>query len=495
MFALPSAAAQDTPRSLNGRLVKVEAIADQLSKDPLLRVTVTVNGHDTDVTNDQGYFRVHLPTSIKAGQEVELTIDRNGLVIVSPLFGRQRIPGSPDEIVEVRTMPMGSKAFWTSKQIEEFITRTANDSAKQVKGPQSGETDLSAAILELARHYGFTADEVRQELAKWVEEAPQGRHRLPQARHGGFRREETSAGPAITSDAVPIRNKAKAQRSLRKARQIANFRATPTTTRSHFERALQAYQTALKALNVYHDGLGDLGLKIYPEYAIDLQNLPFKSANAKGGLGERVAGPDSRRYLEEAVREYQHMIAQVRSSDPQGWALTQNNLGAALGALGARLGGPEGQRRLSEAVEAYRQALTVRTRDNLPQGWAMTQNNLGVALEALGERLGGPEGLRRLSEAVDAYRQALTVYTRDNLPHYWATTQNNLGGALRALGLRLGGPEGQRRLNEAVEAYRQALTVRTRDDLPQQWAVTQNNLGNALSAWARGWAVRRVSVG
>ena len=60
-------------------------------------------------------------------------------------------------------------------------------------------------------------------------------------------------------------------------------------------------------------------------------------------------------------------------------------------------------------MEAYRQALTVRTRDDLPQDWAMTQNNLGLALWALGERLGGPEGLRRLSEAVEAYRQALTV--------------------------------------------------------------------------------------
>ena len=41
------------------------------------------------------------------------------------------------------------------------------------------------------------------------------------------------------------------------------------------------------------------------------------------------------------------------------------------------MGGPEGLRRLSEAVEAYRQALTVRTRDDLPQDWARTQNNLG----------------------------------------------------------------------------------------------------------------------
>ena len=90
-------------------------------------------------------------------------------------------------------------------------------------------------------------------------------------------------------------------------------------------------------------------------------------------------------------------------------------------------------------MEAYRQALTVRTRDDLPQDWAMTQNNLGIALRALGERQGGPEGLRRLNEAVEAYRQALTVRKRDDLPQDWATTQNNLGSALWALGERRAG--------------------------------------------------------
>ena len=109
--------------------------------------------------------------------------------------------------------------------------------------------------------------------------------------------------------------------------------------------------------------------------------------------------------------------------------------------------------------------------------------------------MGGPEGLRRLNEAVEAYRQALTVRTRDDLPQDWARTQNNLGIALWALGERLGGPEGLRRLSEAVEAYRQALTVHTRDDLPQDWATTQNNLGIALRPWASGWAVRRVCGG
>ncbi len=253
-----------------------------------------------------------------------------------------------------------------------------------------------------------------------------------------------------------------------------------------YHRALEEYRRALTLLNTYKDSLGPLGIRTYPEHTVDVRRITLKSANAKRGLGERVAGPDSRRHLEEAVREYLGLIAQVpRSSDPRQWAQTQNNLGVALKALGQRQGGPEGLRRLSEAVETFRLALTVYTRDDLPQDWARTQNNLGNALRSLGERLGGPEGLQRLNEAVDAYRQALTVRTRDDLPQQWAGTQNNLGNALRGPGERLGGPEGQRRLNEAVEAYRQALTVCTRDDLPQYWATTQKSLGTTLQIQVR----------
>ena len=135
---------------------------------------------------------------------------------------------------------------------------------------------------------------------------------------------------------------------------------------------------------------------------------------------------------------------------------------------------------LAEAVTAYRQALEVRTREQLPQQWAMTQNNLGVALQEQGIRTGGEAGAHLLAEAVTAYRQALEVYTREQLPQDWAMTQNNLGNALQEQGIRTGGEAGAHLLAEAVTAYRQALEVRTREQLPQDWATTQNNLGVAL---------------
>ena len=160
-----------------------------------------------------------------------------------------------------------------------------------------------------------------------------------------------------------------------------------------YRQALQQYRHTLTLLNTYKDNLGPLGIKTYPEHTVDLRRITLKSANAKRGLGEQVAGPDSRRYLEEAVREYQRLIAQVpRSSDPRQWATTQDNLGFAFWALGQRLGGPEGLRRLSEAVEAYRQALTVHTRDDLPQDWATTQNNLGTRAPGPGRAVGRSGG-------------------------------------------------------------------------------------------------------
>ena len=66
---------------------------------------------------------------------------------------------------------------------------------------------------------------------------------------------------------------------------------------------------------------------------------------------------------------------------PLDWAMTQNNLGAALAPLGNRESGTE---RLEQAVTAYTEALKERTRQRVPLDWAMTQNNLGNALTCPG---------------------------------------------------------------------------------------------------------------
>ncbi|MFZ0887452.1 MAG: tetratricopeptide repeat protein, partial [Candidatus Binataceae bacterium] len=176
--------------------------------------------------------------------------------------------------------------------------------------------------------------------------------------------------------------------------------------------------------------------------------------------------------LEEAVAAFRETLKErTRERVPLDWAMTQNNLGAALETLGER---ESGTARLEGAVAAYREALKEWPRERVPLDWAATQNNLGNALWALGARASGTV---QLEEAVAAYREALKEYTRERVPLDWATTQNNLGNALETLGER---ESGTARLEEAAVAYREALKEYTRERVPLDWAMTQNNLGNAL---------------
>ena len=69
----------------------------------------------------------------------------------------------------------------------------------------------------------------------------------------------------------------------------------------------------------------------------------------------------------------------------------------------------KGPRTLEQAVAAYHSALSVRERDSLPADWAMTQNDLGAALKVLGERTNDPLALGR---AMAAFRETLKVWHR-----------------------------------------------------------------------------------
>ena len=79
------------------------------------------------------------------------------------------------------------------------------------------------------------------------------------------------------------------------------------------------------------------------------------------------------------------------------------------------------------AIAAYRAALLEYTRERAPLDWAMTQNNLGAALQTLGER---EAGTGRLEEAVAAYRAALEERTRERAPLQWAMSLGNQGDVM-----------------------------------------------------------------
>ncbi|MDJ1177239.1 tetratricopeptide repeat protein, partial [Roseofilum capinflatum] len=129
---------------------------------------------------------------------------------------------------------------------------------------------------------------------------------------------------------------------------------------------------------------------------------------------------------EIAIAGYQWVL-QRRENNPELWAQTQNNLGAAYQDLASIR---EKAENLEKAIAAYHNALKFRTPDEFPQDYAMTQNNLGNAYAELASIR---EKGENLDKAIAAYDNALKFYTSDKFPQDYAMTQNNLGNAYQEL--------------------------------------------------------------
>jgi tetratricopeptide (TPR) repeat protein len=241
--------------------------------------------------------------------------------------------------------------------------------------------------------------------------------------------------------------------------------------------------TLLRGLAHFKGGKWDEAIKW-----LDLTDLPealFYKALSYHERGSRLCSPEGD--LGAAIDGWRRILEDTsRDSDPQRWAMTQNNLGNTLQVLGTRVDGKKEIRYLKDAVIAYKRALEVFAHQHSLQHWAMTQNNLGNAEQELGTRAVGKIGIRHLGNAVVAYNRALGVFMRQDLPQRWAMTQNNLGNALQELAKRVDGEERFRYLKDAVVSYNRASRVYTRSKSPERWAITRNNLGAAL----RGLGIR-----
>ena len=198
-------------------------------------------------------------------------------------------------------------------------------------------------------------------------------------------------------------------------------------------------------------------------------------ANALMRLGDEFGDNDA---LREAIKIFlAARAAGDRTKDPLDWAMTQNNLGAALQTLGER---ESGTARLEEAV------------DGLSRGAGGTDARAGAA------RLGDDaEQSRQCALERSASGRAGRRGSRRRLRPIARRWRNGRASGCRSTGRRrrtisamrsraLGEREsGTARLEEAVAAYRAALEERTRERVPLDWAATQNNLGTALQALGR----------
>jgi len=451
---------------------------DELMAAEEITVTLLQTAAKTFSDSD-GLFTLPLPDTFQPGTKVDVGIKKDEWVIYSPIDGEITIPAVDSELVRIRLVKKGSLKLWSAARIEKFIHEMASKAKEQVypEGkPQ--EIDFSRYIKEWAVKYGFSAQQAKAEIDKWVVEAEQGDDPYELGLAAYAKKHFGEAGKLLEESAAGKVRKAReasatAQQFTEEAIRDFRLAGNAHTNNYRFDLALLAYQKA-RELTSQGDN---------PRLWVDLTVLVGMTERE---IGIRTEERNIHHHLQNAVAAY-HAALTVGTKEqlPQDWARTQNNLGAVLRDQGIRTGGEAGTQLLAQAVKAFCAALTVRTNASLPQDWARTKIGLGTVLRDQGIRAAGAESLRLLRAAEKAYREALTVYTKTkaSLPQDWAKTQMDLGNVLSDQGIRAAGAGSLRLLRAAEKAYREALTVRTKaslTSLSQDWAMTQMNLGNVL---------------
>ncbi|MGO9596883.1 MAG: hypothetical protein ACLP7Q_02555, partial [Isosphaeraceae bacterium] len=164
------AAGQTAGLELHGVAFSVED--GQADRKYLPNVLITVVRHGSGVTNDQGEFRIRLRAGVLPGQDVTLQKDRKDYYILFPVLSNLRVPADPaKQEVEVWMAPKGSKVQLGANFIEQFITFTADDSARKPKDPKGRAPDPSSYMNELARQSGRPAEEILGQISRWAAEA------------------------------------------------------------------------------------------------------------------------------------------------------------------------------------------------------------------------------------------------------------------------------------------------------------------------------------
>ena len=376
LLILPSLALARA-RELCGQVVMVGSHEETT---PAVGVVVTLKETGDIVRSKaQGLFRLFLPDLFKAGETITLMVEKKGWRIQYPLDGEARVPANIEkDIIEMRLLPVGSKKFWTEDRIQKFIEDTAARAREQVKPEgQPKEIDFGRYIKEWAAQFGFSSEQAKAEIDKWVSEV--------QKKQNDFYKQGLAA-----------------------------------YAESNFVKAAALFTESAETKASRLDEITEETKKLTEETVRDF----------------RLAGDARYNNYEfyKALLAYQRALDYLtKEQNPRFWATVLIDIGMAQWEIGIRAPGPAIHGHLNEAVQAYQKALEVRTQKELPQDWARTQNNLGIVLQNQGIRTTGEEGTRLLGEAVQAYQKALEVYTRKELPQDWARTQNNLSEAYMML--------------------------------------------------------------
>jgi tetratricopeptide (TPR) repeat protein len=349
LLMLPSLALARA-RELCGQIVLV---GPHEETTPAVGVVVTLKETgDTVRSKAQGLFRLFLPDLFKAGETITVMVQKTGWRIQYPLDGEARVPANIEkDIIEIQLLPVGSKKFWTEDRIQKFIEDTAARSREQVKPEgQLEEIDFGRYIKEWATQFGFSAEQAKTEIDKWV-----------------------SAVQKKQNDFHKLGLAAYAERNFVKA--AALFTESAETKASRL------------------DELSEETKKLTEETVRDF----------------RLAGDARYNNYEfyKAILAYQRALDYLsRKQNPRLWATVLIDIGMAQWELGIRAPGPAIHGHLNKAVQAYKKALEVYTRKELPQQWAMTQNNLSEAYMMLEDWANAADSFVNVLYVYPDYRKA-----------------------------------------------------------------------------------------
>jgi hypothetical protein len=141
---------------------------------PVTGTAIGVSGGSSDTTDGQGNFQINLSRDFLQGEQVIISVAKEGWFINHPLDGVWNLPNIKYQdlhMVKVEIVPSGSKKLWTHARIEKHVAQLAADLAKMKKeSSQPQSVDFSFYLKEWADQYGFTPGQVKAQFDQWSED-------------------------------------------------------------------------------------------------------------------------------------------------------------------------------------------------------------------------------------------------------------------------------------------------------------------------------------
>jgi hypothetical protein len=155
---------------------KVMLVYKDDTLEPAVGIDVVIEETgDSGKTKAGGLFRIFLEEKLKVRGSLTLSVSKPGWVIQYPLDGQTLIPTNLDALVQVRLLPKGSKKLLSGDRIEKWIRDAAEKAKTQQVKPelpqqQQAPIEFGRYIKDWAIQYGFTPQQAKAEIDKWVGE-------------------------------------------------------------------------------------------------------------------------------------------------------------------------------------------------------------------------------------------------------------------------------------------------------------------------------------